>query len=59
MRRLLPGLVGYLTAAGAHLNTRDIEDTLAALPQYVRDACLNGATFAERIVTKRRALGLS
>lgn len=58
LRKLMPGLVGYLASGGAHLGAADLEQTLAVLPGHVRDYDLvSHKTFEERLVDKRRALG--
>lgn len=60
LRKLAPGLVGYLAAAAAHLGTQDVDSTLAALPPVIRDyEIASRKTFAERARVKRRALGLA
>jgi hypothetical protein len=58
LRKLMPGLVGYLTSAGAHLGATDLETALALLPGPVRDYGLaSRTTFEDRLRDKRRALG--
>ena len=60
IRRLLPGLNGYLSSFGALVATLGAGETLAALPPYLRDyEVMSGVTFAERLAAKRRVLGLS
>lgn len=60
LRKLSPGLVGYLAAAAAHLGTEDVAGTLAALPPVIRDyEIVSRKAFAERVQVKRRALGLT
>ncbi|MCW2501712.1 MAG: hypothetical protein JWN87_3388 [Frankiales bacterium] len=60
LRKLAPGLVGYLAAAAAHLGTDDVESTLDALPPVIRDyEIVTRKSFAERVRVKRRALGLA
>lgn len=60
LRKLSPGLVGYLAAVGAHTGAGDLETTLLALPQLVRDyEIVSRRTFAERVRIKRRALGFA
>ncbi|MBK7021891.1 MAG: hypothetical protein IPH38_20490 [Candidatus Microthrix sp.] len=57
MRRLLPGLVGYLSGAAVPLGTFDIEDTLEAIRPYL-DAYAEqtGVWFDQRVADKRRQL---
>jgi hypothetical protein len=60
LRKLLPGLVGYMANFAVQVGTSDIDDTIAALPQYLRDyATISRTTFADRIIAKRRALATS
>lgn len=60
LRKLSPGLVGYLAAAAAHLGTDDVASTLSALPPVIRDyEIVTRKSFAERVRVKRRALGLA
>ncbi|MGB8651370.1 MAG: hypothetical protein WCD35_11985 [Mycobacteriales bacterium] len=60
LRKLSPGLVGYLAAAAAHLGTHDVATTLEALPPVIRDyEIASRKSFAERVRVKRRALGLT
>jgi hypothetical protein len=58
LRKLMPGLVGYLASAGAHLGATDLEGALALLPGPVRDyGIATRTTFEERLRDKRRGLG--
>jgi hypothetical protein len=55
LRRLFPGLAGYLAAFAAIVGTADIEDTLVALDAQLRnDEIARRVPFAER-VSRRRA----
>lgn len=55
LRKLMPALNGYLASFGALVDTEDIPDTLAALPQHLRDYELrSGVTFANRVHDKRQ-----
>ncbi|MGB4105529.1 MAG: hypothetical protein WBK25_15720, partial [Candidatus Microthrix parvicella] len=57
MRRLLPGLVGYLTGSAVPLGTNDVDDTLEAIRPYL-DAYAEqtGVWFDQRVADKRRQL---
>jgi hypothetical protein len=57
MRRLLPGLIGYLTGAAVPLGTNDVDDTLEAIRPYL-DAYAEqtGVWFDQRVADKRRQL---
>ena len=57
LRRLTPGLIGYLVGFAALVGTVDIDDTLAALDGHVRnDEIVRRKRFADR-VERRRAEG--
>jgi hypothetical protein len=57
LRMLTPGLVGYMVGFAALVGTSDIDDTLAALDNHVRnDEIVRRRSIAER-VQRRRAEG--
>ena len=54
LRAILPALTGYLATAAWHLGTSDIEDTLAALPPFLRDyELISRTSFADRVAKRR------
>lgn len=54
LRRLTPGLVGYLVGFAALVGTSDIDDTLAALDGHVRnDEIVRRRRFTDRVVERR------
>ncbi len=54
LRRLTPGLVGYLVGFAALVGTTDVEDTLDALDRHVRnDEIVRRTSFSERIQRRR------
>ena len=54
LRKLMPGLNGYLASFAAHVGTDDIADTLAVLPPHLRDyQVLSRRSFSERVAEKR------
>jgi hypothetical protein len=60
LRTILPMLVGYLASGGAHLHCANLADTLSALVPHIDDyALVTGTPFGERILAKRRAMGLA
>jgi hypothetical protein len=57
LRRLFPGLAGYLASFAAAVGTNAIEDTLVALDGQLRnDEIARRTTFAERIRRRREEL---
>lgn len=57
LRKLLPGLNGYVACAGALLGTDDIDDTVRAIVPLLREyETLSGRRFRDR-VAERRAPG--
>lgn len=54
LRRITPALVGYLAGFAALVGTTDVDDTLTALDDHVRnDEIVRHRTFAERVVERR------
>jgi len=54
LRKLTPGLVGYLVGFAALVGTQDIDDTVEALSHHVaNDEITRRTTFAERIRRRR------
>jgi hypothetical protein len=54
LRRLTPGLIGYLVGFAAQVHTAGITDTLAALDGHIRnDEIVRGLSFAERVERRR------
>jgi len=54
LRKLTPGLVGYLVGFAALVGTQDIDDTVEALSHHVaNDEIARRTTFAERIRRRR------
>lgn len=50
IRKVLPAITGYLAAYGALAGTQDVDDTLIALDQPLRDyETISRTPFAERI----------
>jgi len=59
LRLLLPQLNGYVASAAVHLGTSSIDETLEALPPYLRDyELISRKPFTERVRAKREELGL-
>ena len=58
MRKLTPGLIGYLVAFGVQARTHDIDDTLRALDGHIRnDEIVRRKSFSERIEQRRLEAG--
>ncbi len=54
LRRLTPGLIGYLVGFAAQVQTTEITDTLVALDRHMRnDEIVRGVPFTERIERRR------
>lgn len=59
VENLMPGLVGYLASFGAFAEAYSLQDMLPQLEAFVKQRERNtGISLAERIVVKRRELGL-
>jgi hypothetical protein len=60
IRRILPGLRGYLTSAGALLGSKSLEDTMSRVGRLLADdEEHSGIAFAGRLRDKRLSLGLA
>ena len=60
IRRILPGLRGYLTSAGALLGTKNLEETMVRVGRLLADdEEHSGIGFAGRLRDKRLSLGLA
>jgi len=56
LRKLLPSLNGYVVALAAHVGTDTIEDTVSALPAYLREyQRRSGRSFSDRVQERRGA----
>ncbi len=56
LRKLLPGLNGYLVGLAAHVGTTSVEDTLAAAVPYLKQYELtSGRSFADRVEERKGA----
>lgn len=54
LRKITPALVGYLAGFAALVGTSDVDDTLTALDDHVRnDEIVRHRSFAERVVERR------
>jgi hypothetical protein len=59
LRKLAPMLTGYLAGTAAHLGSSSLEGALQDALQVIRDYEIrSGVTFMERVLAKRRILGL-
>lgn len=59
LRKIAPALVGYASTFAAIVGTEGVDDTCALLPTLIRTyGCWSGRPFAERVLDKRRSLGL-
>ncbi|MDR7085754.1 hypothetical protein J2X11_000593 [Aeromicrobium panaciterrae] len=60
LRILLPALIGYATAAGAHFDARTIEELLVVLKSVMtKDEHVRGVSIEHRLAIQRRRLGLA